>query len=156
MLKCIRIRTCTKKKLKYNLKLLKFRKASQVLRSCQENAIIRGLWVTSQEGVGRRLRSSDRSFPQSEGPRHHCPHPRRSREEPKVLGERVLADSPRGQRAFTPKTSVSRHRRQRTASWERLLPRAGPQPPPLVLRHQEFVSPPTAPDYGEMGAGLRG
>lgn len=51
MLKCIRIRTCTKKKLKYNLKLLKFRKASQVLRSCQENAIIRGLWVT----IGRDM-----------------------------------------------------------------------------------------------------
>lgn len=53
MLKCIRIRTCTKKKLKYNLKLLKFRKASQVLRSCQENAIIRGLWVELLPGLTR-------------------------------------------------------------------------------------------------------
>lgn len=42
-----------KKKLKYNLKLFKFGKASQVLFSCQENAIIGRLWVTSQGGVER-------------------------------------------------------------------------------------------------------
>lgn len=59
MLKCIRIRTCTKKKkLKYNLQLFKFRKASQVLFSCQENAIIRGLWVISQGGVERETEAA--------------------------------------------------------------------------------------------------
>lgn len=52
-MKCIRIRTCTKKKLKYNLKLFKFGKASQVLFSSRENAIIRRLWVISQGGVER-------------------------------------------------------------------------------------------------------
>lgn len=67
MLKCIRIRTCTKKKLKYNLKLFKFRKASQVLFSCQENAIIKGLWVTSQGVWEERKRSSNRSFTRQTG-----------------------------------------------------------------------------------------
>lgn len=36
MLKCIRINLYKKKKLKYNLKLFKFRKSSQVLFSGQE------------------------------------------------------------------------------------------------------------------------
>lgn len=99
MLKCIRIRTCTKKKkkkLKYNLKLFKFRKAtSQVLFSCQENAIIRGLWGTSQGGWEERNRSSNKSF--TRGAATHHPHHGCSREELKTSGERMLADSPRGQ-----------------------------------------------------------
>lgn len=75
MLKCIRIRTCTKKKkkLKYNLKLFKFRKASQVLFSCQENAIIRGLWVISQGGMERKTEAATGPS-QTEGPQHHHPH----------------------------------------------------------------------------------
>lgn len=78
MLKCIRIRTCTKKKSKYNLKLFKFRKASQVLSSRQENAIIRGLWVISQGG-GRKGQKQQQVLP-GEGPRHHQPQHGRSRE----------------------------------------------------------------------------
>lgn len=73
MLKCIRIRTCTKKKLKYNLKLFKFRKASQVLFSCQENAIIRGLWVISQGGVERNRQKQQQVLSQQAGPQHHHP-----------------------------------------------------------------------------------
>lgn len=80
MLKCIRIRTCTKKKLKYNLKLFKFRKASQVLFSCQENAIIRGLWVISQGGVERNRQKQQQVLPQQAGPQHHHPHHRCSQE----------------------------------------------------------------------------
>lgn len=56
MLKCIRINLYKKKKLKYNLKLFKFRKSSQVLFCGQEwsTDVIRGLWVTSQRGAGRK------------------------------------------------------------------------------------------------------
>lgn len=62
MLKCIRI-NLYKKKLKYNLKLFKFRKSSQVLLSGQEYDVIRGLWVTSQGGAGRREKSSNGPSP---------------------------------------------------------------------------------------------
>lgn len=68
MLKCIRIRTCTKKKLKYNLKLFKFRKSSQVLFSCQEDAIIRGSGSPARKGWRVRDRSSHSPSPQGLGP----------------------------------------------------------------------------------------
>lgn len=99
MLKCIRIRTCTKKKLKYNLKLFKFRKASQVLFSCQENAIIRGLWVISA-GREEEKQTEAATGPSPERGAAAPPSPPQmqpDREELKMVGEQVLADGPRGQ-----------------------------------------------------------
>lgn len=65
MLKCIRI-NLYKKKLKYNLKLFKFRKSSQVLFSGQE-CVIRGLWMASQGGAGRKEKEAAMVLHQSEG-----------------------------------------------------------------------------------------
>lgn len=48
MLKCIRV-NLYKKKLKYNLKLFKFRKSGQVL-SLARGTLSSGLWVTSEGG----------------------------------------------------------------------------------------------------------
>lgn len=125
-LKCIRIRTCTKKKkkLKYNLKPFKFRKASQVLFSCQEIAIIRGLWVTSRGGREARNRSSNRSFTR-EGPGRRHPHRRCSREGWTIPGEQVRADRSGGQPGPShqdPKTRLRSQRQQEERPGENTEP----------------------------------
>lgn len=79
MLKCIRI-NLYKKKLKYNLKLFKFRKSSQVLFPGQKYDVIRGLWVASQGGAGRKEKEAAMVLCQSEGLRHHHSYPKGSQE----------------------------------------------------------------------------
>lgn len=79
MLKCIRINLYKKKKLKYNLKLFKFRKSSQVLFSGQEY-VIRGLWIASQGGAGRKEKEAAMVLHQSEELRHHHSCPRDGQE----------------------------------------------------------------------------
>lgn len=78
MLKCIRINLYKKKKLKYNLKLFKFRKSSQVLFSGQEY-VIRGLWIASQGGAGRR-KKQQWSFTNLRGFGTTIPTPRNGQE----------------------------------------------------------------------------
>lgn len=164
MLKCIRIRTCTKKKkkkLKYNLKLFKFRKASQVLFSCQENAIIGGLWVISQGGVERETEAAAGPSP-DRGP-SALPSP--AQPSPggiKDLGRAgVSRQSWAAAGAFTMKTSLrSQGAAGSMTSKEHQTGRnfcllADPQQPPLVLRYQRLVNP-VLPTNERLELGLRG
>lgn len=128
MLKCIRIRTCTKKKLKYNLKLFKFRKASQVLFSCQENAIIRGLWVISAGREGEKQTEAATGPSPERGAAAPPSPPQMQPGGIKDRGRASVGRRPQGAAgAFTPKTSLSSRRQRRTPSWKKVLPRAGPQ-----------------------------
>lgn len=143
MLKCIRIRTCTKKKLKYNLKLFKFRKASQVLFSCQENAIISGLWVISQGG--RKERDKAATGPSPERGASALPSPPRcSWEQGKILGEQCWQTARRQLGPSTPNTSPSSQRQQRTPSWK--LPLPGRPTAPSTGAQVPDVTSPRAPN----------
>lgn len=64
MLKCIRINLYKKKKLKYNLKLFKFRKSSQVLFSGQEWSMMssEGSGSPAKEGREGRRKKQQWSF----------------------------------------------------------------------------------------------